>query len=171
MKNLLIVVDMQNDFVSGVLGSQEARQILPEVNRRISEAETVLYTLDTHEEDYLSTQEGKNLPVVHCVKGTWGHKLADGLLVKEGSKQIEKPTFGSVELGQYVKELYTSGQIGSVALIGVCTDICVISNALLLKAYCPELPVSVVSHCCAGVTPESHENALKAMSMCQIAVL
>ena len=171
MKNLLIVVDMQNDFVSGVLGSREAQQILPEVNRKISEAETVVYTLDTHTEDYLSTQEGKNLPVVHCVKGTWGHALADGLLVKEGSKQVEKPTFGSVELGECVKELYISGQIGGVELVGVCTDICVISNALLIKACCPELPVSVVSHCCAGVTPESHKNALIAMAACQVKVL
>lgn len=171
MKNLLIVVDMQNDFVGGVLGSRKAQQILPAVNRKISEAEAVIYTLDTHTEDYLSTQEGRNLPVVHCVKGTWGHALADGLLVKEGSKQIEKPTFGSVELGSYVKELYENGQIEAVELVGVCTDICVISNALLLKAYCPELPVSVVSHCCAGVTPESHENALKAMAMCQVKVL
>ena len=171
MKNLLIVVDMQNDFVSGVLGSKEAQQVLSEVNRRISEAETVIYTLDTHTEDYLSTQEGKNLPVVHCIKGTWGHALAEGLLVKEGSKLIEKPTFGSVALGEYVNDLYTSGQIGSVELVGVCTDICVISNALLLKACCPELPVSVLSHCCAGVTPESHETALKSMAMCQVKIL
>lgn len=171
MKKLLVVVDMQNDFVGGALGSVEAQRILPEVNQKIAEAELVVYTLDTHFEDYLSTQEGKNLPVVHCIKGTWGHELAEGLLVREDGKRIEKPTFGSVELGEYVKELYTGGRISGVELVGVCTDICVISNALLIKAYCPELTVSVAAHSCAGVTPESHENALKTMASCQIKLL
>lgn len=171
MKNLLVVVDMQNDFVSGALGSKDAEAILPGVNERISGAERVVYTLDTHDADYLSTQEGRNLPVPHCMKGTWGHALADGLLVREDALQMEKPTFGSVELGEYVRELFSRGEVESVELIGLCTDICVISNAMLLKAYCPELPVSVRAQCCAGVTPKSHKNALEAMKLCQIAVV
>lgn len=171
MKKLLIVVDMQNDFVTGVLGTAEAVQILPAVNRRIEEAEKLVYTFDTHTPDYLSTQEGRSLPVSHCIKGTWGHALADGLLIREDALRIEKPTFGSVELGTYVKELFIRGEIDSVELIGLCTDICVISNALLIKACCPELPVSVRADCCAGVTPQSHQNALNAMKVCQVEIL
>lgn len=167
---LLVVIDMQNDFVTGVLGTKEAQEILPLVNEKIAQAQRVIYTLDTHGEDYLSTQEGRKLPVVHCVKGTWGHTLADGLLVKDGSEKIEKPTFGSVVLGETVRRMFERGEIDSVELIGVCTDICVISNAMLLKAYCTELPVSVDASCCAGVTPQSHETALNAMRVCQIAI-
>ena len=167
---LLVVIDMQNDFVTGVLGTKEAQEILPLVNEKIAQAQRVIYTLDTHGEDYLSTQEGRKLPVVHCVKGTWGHMLADGLLVKDGSEKIEKPTFGSVALGETVRGMLERAEIDSVELIGVCTDICVISNAMLLKAYCPELPVLVDASCCAGVTPQSHETALNAMRACQIAI-
>ena len=167
---LLVVIDMQNDFVTGVLGTKEAQEILPLVTEKIAQAQRVIYTLDTHGEDYLSTQEGRKLPVVHCVKGTWGHALADGLLVKDGSEKIEKPTFGSVTLGETVRGMLERGEIDSVELIGVCTDICVISNAMLLKAYCPELPVLVDASCCAGVTPQSHETALNAMQACQIAI-
>ena len=165
---LLVVIDMQNDFVTGVLGTKEAQEILPLVNEKIAQAQRVIYTLDTHEENYLSTQEGRKLPVPHCIKGTWGHALADGLLVKDGSEKIEKPTFGSVTLGETVRGMLERGEIDSVELIGVCTDICVISNAMLLKAYCTELPVSVDASCCAGVTPQSHETALSAMRACQI---
>ena len=168
---ILVVVDMQNDFVSGALGSKEAQAVLPLINERISAAQDVVYTFDTHTEEYLSTQEGQNLPVIHCVKGTWGHALADGLMVKDGSKRIEKPTFGSLELGGYVKEVFERGEIDAVELVGVCTDVCVISNALLIKAHCPQLPVSVVASCCAGVTPESHANALKAMEACQVKII
>lgn len=171
MKKLLVVVDMQNDFVTGALGSKEAQEILPAVNQKIADAKWVLYTLDTHTENYLSTQEGRNLPVVHCIRGTWGHALADGLRVADGSVQIEKPSFGSVELGAYVKDAFEKGDIDAVELVGVCTDICVISNALLIKACCPQIPVSVIACCCAGVTPESHENALKAMAACQVKIL
>ena len=167
---LLVVIDMQNDFVTGVLGTKEAQEILPLVNEKIAQAQRVIYTLDTHGEDYLSTQEGRKLPVVHCVKGTWGHALADGLLVKDGSEKIEKPTFGSVTLGETVRGMLERGEIDSVELIGVCTDICVISNAMLLKAYCPELPVLVDASCCAGVSPQSHETALNAMQACQISI-
>lgn len=165
---LLVVIDMQNDFVTGVLGTKEAQEILPLVNEKIARAQRVIYTLDTHEENYLSTQEGRKLPVPHCIKGTWGHALADGLLVKDGSEKIEKPTFGSVTLGETVRGMLERGEIDSVELIGVCTDICVISNAMLLKAYCTELPVSVDVSCCAGVTPQSHETALSSMRACQI---
>ena len=167
---LLVVIDMQNDFVTGVLGTKEAQEILPLVNEKIAQAQRVIYTLDTHGEDYLSTQEGRKLPVPHCIRGTWGHALADGLLVKDGSEKIEKPTFGSVTLGETVRGMLERGEIDSVELIGVCTDICVISNAMLLKAYCTELPVSVDASCCAGVTPQSHETALNAMRACQIAI-
>ena len=170
MKTLLIVVDMQNDFVSGALGTAEARAILPAVNAKIAAAEEVLFTLDTHGADYMETQEGRNLPVPHCIKGTWGHALADGMTVPAGAATLEKPTFGSVALGELVRRRFEAGEIGRVELIGLCTDICVISNALLLKAYCTELPVSVDAACCAGVTPASHANALSAMKMCQIAV-
>ena len=150
---LLIVVDMQNDFVTGALGTAEAQAIVPHVNAKIAAADAVVYTLDTHGEDYLATQEGKRLPVPHCIRGTWGHALADGLTVRAEAGRIEKPTFDRVEL------------------VGLCTDICVISNALLCKAFCPELPVSVDTACCAGVTPENHRNALSAMQCCQIDVL
>ena len=170
MKRLLIVVDMQNDFVTGVLGTREAQMILPAVNAKIAAAEQVIFTLDTHDETYLSTQEGRLLPVPHCLRGTWGHALAEGMCLPEESERIEKPTFGSVTLGQRVRELYGEGKISSAELIGVCTDICLISNALLLKAACPELPISVDASCCAGVTPERHQTALDAMAACQITV-
>lgn len=170
MKKLLVVVDMQNDFVTGSLGTAEAQAILPNVNAKIAQAAHVIYTLDTHGDNYLSTQEGQKLPVVHCIRGTWGHALADGLTVRPEAAQIEKPTFGSTVLGEKVRAMFGAGEIGGVELVGLCTDICVISNALLLKAYCPELPVTVDAACCAGVTPQSHENALAAMKMCQIKV-
>ena len=169
-KELLIVVDMQNDFLTGALGTKEAQEILPAVNEKIRNAERVIYTLDTHTDDYLSTQEGQNIPVEHCMKGTWGHALADGLVQRDDALRIEKPTFGSVELGQKVRELEKNGEIDSVELIGVCTDVCVITNALLIKSFCPQLPVSVDAACCAGVTPQAHETALAAMRACQVEI-
>ena len=168
---LLIVVDMQNDFVTGALGTAEAQAIVPHVNAKIAAADAVVYTLDTHGEDYLATQEGKRLPVPHCIRGTWGHALADGLTVRAEAGRIEKPTFGSTALGELVRSRFAAGEIDRVELVGLCTDICVISNALLCKAFCPELPVSVDAACCAGVTPENHRNALSAMQCCQIDVL
>lgn len=140
---LLIVVDMQNDFVTGALGTAEAQAIVPHVNAKIAAADAVVYTLDTHGEDYLATQEGKRLPVPHCIRGTWGHALADGLTVRAEAGRIEKPTFGSTALGELVRSRFAAGEIDRVELVGLCTDICVISNALLCKAFCPELPVSV----------------------------
>lgn len=166
---LLIVVDMQKDFIDGALGSREAKAIVGNVKEKIeayqAAGEDVIFTLDTHGENYMETQEGKNLPVPHCIKGTEGWEL-DAELKEFQGKRFEKKTFGSTALMEYVQER----EYESVELVGVCTDICVISNALLVKAALPEVPVLVDSACCAGVTPESHENALNAMKMCHIAV-
>lgn len=169
-KKLLVVVDMQNDFIGGALGTQEAQSILPAVRARIADArkegEEVAFTRDTHGEEYLSTQEGKNLPVPHCIAGTAGHEIAAGLCLA-GERVFDKPAFGSIELAAYVKE----GGFAAVELVGVCTDICVISNALLIKAFCPEAEVCVRAGCCAGVTPQSHQTALAAMRACQVKIL
>ena len=173
--NVLIVVDMQNDFVDGALGTPEARAVVPAVQelleRERGAGSDVAFTMATHGADYLSTQEGRLLPVPHCIRGTWGHALADGLTVRAEAGRIEKPTFGSTALGELVRSRFAAGEIDRVELVGLCTDICVISNALLCKAFCPELPVSVDAACCAGVTPENHRNALSAMQCCQIDVL
>ena len=169
---VLIVVDMQKDFVDGSLGTAEAQAIIERTAEKIRTFDgTVLFTMDTHGPDYLDTQEGKFLPVVHCVKGTPGWELISPL--KElceagGYRRYEKPAFGSVELARDLKGRYDAGTLSSVELIGVCTDICVISNALLIKAFLPELPVSVDPVCCAGVTKEKHEAALETMRSCQI---
>ena len=176
MKNYLIVVDMQRDFVTGVLGSQEAVSILPAVKERIEKAkregEAVIFTRDTHEENYLETQEGKKLPVKHCVKNTAGWQIEDELLpLSEKCLIIDKPTFGSTALGEYLKAENEKDKIGKITLTGVCTDICVISNALLIKAYLPEVEIYIEENCCAGVTKESHETALSAMKSCQITVI
>ena len=169
-KKLLVVVDMQNDFIGGALGTQEAQSILPAVRARIADArkegEVVVFTRDTHGEEYLSTQEGKNLPVPHCIAGTAGHEIAAGLCLA-GERVFDKPAFGSIELAAYVKER----GFAAVELVGVCTDICVISNALLIKAFCPEAEVCVRAGCCAGVTPQSHQTALAAMRACQVKIL
>ncbi len=170
MKTLLIVVDVQNDFVSGALGTPEARAILPAVNEKLAAAQEVLFTLDTHGPDYAQTQEGRLLPIPHCLRGSWGHALADGLDAPANAPRLEKPTFGSVVLGELVRSRFQAGEIDCVELVGLCTDICVISNALLLRAFCPELPIAVDAACCAGVTPESHRNALLAMRQCQITI-
>lgn len=171
----LVVVDMQNDFIDGALGTREAVGILEAVRKEIDRyrenGDLIFYTRDTHQENYLETQEGKKLPVVHCLKGTPGWQIAEGLYV-EGCPIIDKPTFGSVELAERIAKVCgEEGMLESVELIGLCTDICVISNAMVLKAGIPELPVTVKASCCAGVTPQSHENALEAMKMCQIDVI
>lgn len=169
---LLIVVDMQKDFITGALGSAQAQEILPRVAEKVKNFDgEVIFTLDTHGEDYLETQEGKNLPVKHCLAGTPGHALAEPLAALGGEKRArfyEKGTFGSIALAQELKE--RQAELASVELIGVCTDICVVSNALLLKAYMPELPIFVDASCCAGVTPQKHEAALETMRSCQIHV-
>ena len=166
----LIVVDMQNDFITGSLGTKEAEAVLPKVIEKVKNYEgIVIYTKDTHKEGYLATQEGKNLPVEHCMEGTWGWELAGELeeLSKE-KKVFNKPTFGSIELASYLTE--ENEGIEEIELCGVCTDICGISNAFVIKANLPEVPVTVDASCCAGVTPESHLNALSAMKMCQVKV-
>ena len=171
MQNILIVVDMQNDFIDGALGTPEAVSIVPIVKDVIlAHKGRVIFTKDTHSPDYLLTQEGKNLPVLHCIKGLYGWEIADSL--KEYAKEvIEKPTFGSVALAEQLKKENETNPIEKITLVGLCTDICVISNALLLKATFPEVEIEVISSACAGVTPESHENALNAMKMCQIKII
>lgn len=163
---LLIVVDMQNDFISGALGSPEALAILPRVEEKIKNFQgDVLFTRDTHSENYMETAEGKKLPVLHCVKGTPGWEI-HGQLQPYACHVLDKPSFGSLELAERVKELLPE----EVTLVGLCTDICVISNALIIKAALPETEIIVDASCCAGVTPESHKRALEAMQVCQIAV-
>lgn len=171
--NFLIVIDMQNDFIDGVLGTKEAVAILPAVKEKIKNFNgRVLFTRDTHESDYLSTQEGQNLPVEHCVRDTHGWQINAELDALRKEEPIDKPVFGSVALGQLLKAYDTyEEKIENITLIGVCTDICVISNAMLIKSFLPETPIFVDAACCAGVTPESHERALDAMAVCQIKVL
>ena len=168
---ILVVVDMQNDFIDGSLGSKEAIAIVPNVKMKIEEYRKlgfpVIFTRDTHNENYLETQEGKNLPVPHCIYNTKGWEITSQLDVKD-SKIIDKPTFGSMELAQYIESQYPNVEI---ELIGLCTDICVISNAFILKASFPEIQITVDTSCCAGVTPESHKNSLEAMKMCQINIV
>ncbi len=173
MRKLLIVVDMQNDFIDGSLGTAEAQAIVQNVKKKIASypVEDVIYTLDTHEEDYLQTQEGRNLPVEHCIRGTEGWKLSPELEdMLRGAKCYEKATFGSGALADDLWNMAYNEDF-SVELVGLCTDICVVSNALLLKSVIPEVEISVDSSCCAGVTPEAHEAALATMRSCQIKVV
>ena len=172
MQNILLVIDMQNDFIDGALGTKEAMAIVPAVKAKIENFDgPVLFTRDTHETCYMETQEGKNLPVPHCIRGTDGWQIRPELDALRTTEAIDKPTFGSKELGTILTDMNEKDEIGSITLIGLCTDICVISNAMLVKAFLPEVPIIVDSACCAGVTPESHENALKAMQVCQIKVV
>lgn len=172
MKNILIVVDMQNDFIDGALGTKEAVAIVPKVEEKIRNFDgEVFFTRDTHETYYLETQEGKNLPVKHCIRDTEGWQIRKELDVLRKTDPVDKETFGSTDLAGELTMIDEDEGIGSITLVGLCTDICVISNALLLKATLPEVPIYVDAACCAGVTPESHENALKAMEACQIKVM
>lgn len=163
---LLIVIDMQNDFIDGALGTAEAVKIVPAVADKLaarrSEGWKVLFTRDTHGADYLDTQEGRRLSVPHCIWGTEGWQITSSLEVGEAAL-VDKPTFGSLDLAEAAANL---GEPEEIELVGLCTDICVISNAMILKARFPEARVLVDAACCAGVTPESHENALKAMRVC-----
>ncbi len=171
MKNYLIVIDMQNDFIDGALGTKEAEAIVGKVAEKIRGFDgEVIFTRDTHAPEYLETQEGRRLPVVHCVKESAGWRIREGLEAIRPCTVIDKPTFGSTELGVLLAQRDLEEKIGSITVIGLCTDICVISNALLIKAFLPETPIVVDAACCAGVTPESHRNALEAMKMCQIAI-
>lgn len=173
MKHFLIVVDMQKDFVDGALGSPEAQAIVPNVMDKILSFEGQIFaTLDTHNADYMETAEGKKLPVPHCIKGTPGWILDDGVaaaLEQKGYTPVEKVTFGSVLLPRLLYQA-AGGEPFSAELIGLCTDICVVSNALMVKANFPEMEISVDSSCCAGVTPATHEAALATMRCCQIDV-
>lgn len=169
-KKVLIVVDMQKDFIDGALGTNEAVAIVDNVAEKIRNFDgEVIFTRDTHFENYMETQEGKNLPVPHCIKDTDGWQISDKLkeLVTKDTKIFDKLTFGSVNLAEYLKQ---NKELESVTLIGLCTDICVISNALLIKANLPEVTITVDEKCCAGVTPQSHTNAIEAMKMCQIGI-
>ena len=171
MKKLLAVIDMQNDFIDGALGTKEAVALVPAVAARIRAFDgDVVYTQDTHGADYLNTNEGRRLPVPHCIKGTPGWAIRGEVLAAGAGKTvacIEKNYFGTPELPALIER----NGYESVELIGLCTDICVISNAFGIRSVLPEFPVSIRAHCCAGVTPESHENALNAMRACMIDIL
>ena len=170
MRKILVVVDMQNDFIDGALGTSEALAIVDNVKEKIKEynQSDIFVTMDTHTPDYLNTQEGKNLPVKHCIKGTDGWQIRNDIReLLTGAEIYEKPSFGSIALAAKLQKMSEEQNI-EIEIVGLCTDICVVSNALLLKAYMPEVPISVDPACCAGVTPESHEAALKTMQMCQI---
>ena len=172
MQDILMVIDMQNDFIDGALGTKEALAILPAVKKKIEEFDgRVLFTRDTHETYYMETQEGKNLPVPHCIRGTEGWQIRPELDALRKTEPIDKETFGASDLGGILLDLNEEEEIGSITFIGLCTDICVISNVMIAKAFLPEVPILVDAACCAGVTVESHENALKAMEMCQVKVL
>ena len=170
----LIVVDMQNDFVSGSLGTPEAQAIVDDVVRKVEGFDgTVVFTLDTHGADYLATQEGRRLPVEHCIEGTWGWQLVDELeriRDQRGLATYRKGTFASVDLARDLARENEERPIDSIELVGLCTDICVVSNALAIKGFMPEVPIAVDAACCAGVTPEAHEAALRTMESCQVNV-
>lgn len=171
MQDILIVVDMQNDFIDGALGTAEAVAIVPKVVEKVRGFKgTVIFTRDTHDENYMQTQEGRNLPVPHCIKGSQGWEVCPALEPLRKGLTIDKPTFGSAELGRLLLELDAKEPVGSITLVGLCTDICVISNAMIAKAFLPEVPVTVDAACCAGVTPESHRTSLSAMKMCQVRI-
>lgn len=172
MKKILVVVDMQNDFIDAALGTPEAVGIVDTVVEKIKayNTENIYATRDTHTDNYLETQEGKNLPVAHCIKGTYGWEINEKVAAAlENAKVIDKPTFGSEVLVEELKKRAAKEEI-AIEIVGLCTDICVVSNALLLKAALPEVKISLDSSCCAGVTPESHQAALLTMKMCQICV-
>lgn len=172
MKKLLVVVDMQNDFVGGALGSGRAREIAPLVAEKMRSYDgDIVCTMDTHGEDYLSTREGRYLPVMHCVRGTDGWRLCgeveEAARGKDAVMRFEKNTFACARLAEYVsKTLYDE-----IELVGVCTDICVVSNALALRAAAENARIIVDSSCCAGVTEEKHRAALEVMRSCQIEII
>ena len=174
---ILVAVDLQKDFIDGALGTREAEAIVPAAAERIREKREagaeLFATLDTHEADYAQTQEGKRLPVPHCIRGTEGWQLNP--LIREALGEnctlVEKPTFGSVRLPELIRERIGDGKGAVIELLGLCTDICVVSNALLLKAAFPEAVIQVNGGCCAGVTPEKHRAALETMASCQIDIL
>jgi len=166
---ILVVIDMQNDFIDGALGTAEAVSIVPYVKETIKNFDgKVLFTRDTHFENYMTTQEGKNLPVPHCIKGTDGWQIRPELDALRKTEAIDKPSFGSKDLVDVLKK---ETEIESITFVGLCTDICVISNVMVVKTFFPEIPIIVDAKACAGVTPESHRNALNAMKVCQVKVV
>ena len=191
---VLIVVDMQKDFVDGALGTPEAQAIVPLVAETIEQMAdpntVVIFTKDTHDENYLNTLEGKNLPVRHCIVNTNGYGIIDPVFMAYTNVMekymigyeacpvadqnpiiVKKPTFGSIELQNILYDMNDRLGIEEITLMGLCTGICVLSNAILAKATLPEVPVNVIADCCACVTPESHKTALEAMKLCQINII
>ena len=180
---ILIVVDMQNDFIEGALGTPEALAVVEPVVKRIGDSvnELIIFTLDTHQDDYLDTPEGKKLPVAHCIEGTWGWKVNEKvmeswrnnkntiILPDYHENSFTKPVFGSVDLVEFLKSQEES--IDEIEILGVCTDICVVSNAIMIKNTLPNIKISVNAKCCAGVTVDSHKEALNVMNMCQIDII
>ena len=174
MKKILLVIDMQNDFIDGALGTPEAVAIVENVKAKILSypKENVFATRDTHTDLYMDTQEGRNLPVPHCIRGTKGWEIRPDIAeLIFADHIIDKPTFGSTQLAKLMEILEHREDEGiEIELIGLCTDICVVSNALLLKATLPETPISCDASCCAGVTPAKHAAALETMRSCQIKI-
>lgn len=171
MQRILVVVDMQNDFIDGALGTTEAADIVGAVAKRVKEFDgRVYFTRDTHGADYRSTREGRMLPVPHCIKNSYGWQISSEIDTSFAAGIIDKPTFGSSELVDVIKEENERDTVESITVIGVCTDICVISNVMLLKAYFPETEIIVDAALCAGVSVKSHKTALSAMKMCQVTV-
>lgn len=174
MRKVLVVVDMQNDFVDGSLGTKEAVGIVENVEAKIRNFDGCIFaTLDTHQSNYLETAEGRKLPVPHCIKDTKGWMLNEKVLAalsEKDYKAIEKKTFGSTELVNEIRKVSDGDDI-EIEFVGLCTDICVVSNVLLLKAYFPEVKMTVDASCCAGVTPDTHKAALETMRMCQIDII
>ncbi|MCQ2517591.1 MAG: cysteine hydrolase [Lachnospiraceae bacterium] len=169
---ILVVVDMQNDFIDGALGTKEAVAIVDKVADKIRNYPgKIIFTRDTHFDNYAETQEGKNLPVLHCVENTFGWQISDKLPMPDDAVIFDKPTFGSKNLAEYLVKENDREPIEEIEFIGLCTDICVISNAFVTKAFLPEIPLVADASCCAGVTPESHLNALSAMEMCQVKII
>ena len=169
---ILVVVDMQNDFITGSLGTKEAQAIVPFVKEKINQFKgRIIFTRDTHQKNYLSTLEGKNLPIPHCIENTQGWEIENSLKLLQKEETLNKPTFASTQLIELLHQQQTLEPIESITIIGLCTDICVISNALLIKAFFPEISIVVDAACCAGVTPQSHLTALNAMKPCQIEII
>lgn len=171
----LIVVDMQNDFIDGALGTPEAQAIVEAVAQRASSFDgTVVFTKDTHGSDYAATQEGRNLPIPHCITGTTGWELAPALetvRARRSAPVFEKPSFGSLDLARWLVAQNNAAPIDSIELCGLCTDICVVSNAITIKAHLPEVPLAVNPALCAGVTPAAHDAAIVTMASCQVQIL
>lgn len=173
--DVLVVIDIQNDFLTGSLKTREGENLLKRVVEKVEDFDgEVVYTLDTHYDDYLSTNEGKNLPIEHCIKGTWGHDIPEELKMTksfEGSKKFEKNTFASVELGEYLKKLDEEEGIGDIYFLGLVTDICVVSNILLVKGFLPEKNIYLYKDLTEGLTDEKKKSTLDVLDSCQVKII